>query len=303
MTLIISRRVFLKRSLVASLGVYTLPTLLKAESQEPLLRFGLVTDSHYADREPGGVRFFRQSLLKMQESIQLFNQEKVDFVIHLGDFKDQDKNKKPEDTLRFLKELEAVYAQFKGPRYHCIGNHDVDSITKTQFLENTKNTGIPNTQSYYAFRHKDFQFIVLDANYHKDGRDHYYLEGANWQETHIPKDQLDWLSNTLESSDKPCIVFCHHPLYEYTHKGNIYHVGNYQQVQKILQASGKVQAVFQGHTHADNHQELAGIHYTTMLAMVDYEGLDNNAYAIVELYPRERIEIVGYRRIQDQAWK
>ena len=39
-----------------------------------------------------------------------------------------------------------------GPRYHCVGNHDVDSITKQQFLENIENTGIPKTDLLLPLR-------------------------------------------------------------------------------------------------------------------------------------------------------
>ena len=56
-----------------------------------------------------------------------------------------------------------------------------------------------------------FQFIVLDANYHPDGRPHFYLEGADWQDIGIPTEQLTWLSEVLSSSELPVLVFCHHP--------------------------------------------------------------------------------------------
>ena len=161
----LNRRTFLKLSGSAA-AAFALPIGCSSYST---VRFGLVTDSHYADREPNGTRFYRQSVVKMRECIDMMNSEKVDFVIHLGDFKDEDPNKKPEDTLRYLQVLESEYARFNGPRYHCVGNHDVDSITKKQFLENIENSGIPKTESYYSFDSGGIKFIVLDANYHKDG--------------------------------------------------------------------------------------------------------------------------------------
>ena len=299
----ITRRKFLKNTaaLITTTAAFPLNTWA-SQDETPLLRFGLVTDSHYADREPGGTRYYRQSLSKMQECIQLFNKEKLDFVIHLGDFKDQDKGKKEVDTLKYLIDLEQEYAKFEGPRYHCIGNHDVDSITKQQFLANIENTGIPKSKSYYSFKKNKYQFIVLDANFYEDGRDHCYKEKTNWQDTRITPKQLKWLEKTLKKSKYPSVVFCHHPLYPFSDPKNIYYVSNHEVVREVLESSKNILAVFQGHTHKDDHQHLNGIHYTTMLGMVDYDGPENNAYAIVEMYPDERIEVIGFKRIKNKTF-
>ena len=270
-------------------------------SNEPIIRFGLVTDSHYADREPGGTRYYRESLAKMQECVEVFNREKVDFAIHLGDFKDEDGAKNSADTLKYLQALEGIYAQFNGPRYHCVGNHDVDSITKQQFLANIENTGIDAQQSYYRFEQKGIQFIVLDGNFYEDGRDHFYAEGANWQDIRIPQKELDWLAQTLQKNNQPTIVFCHHPTFEYLHGDHVYHLQNYEAVQDLFQQSQQVAAVFHGHTHQDTYQEIKGIHYLTMLGMVDHSGPENNAYAIAELYPDASMEIIGYRRVTNKS--
>ena len=62
-----------------------------------------------------------------------------------------------------------------------------------------------------------------------------------------------------------------------------------------MEASGKVTAVFQGHVHQEDVVELNGIHYCTQLGMVDYSGLENNSFAIVEITSKE-IKIDGYKR-------
>ena len=298
MSLHLSRRHFLSQLSFASFGLIVSPYEL--DPKKPLLTFGVVTDSHYANREAAGTRYYSESLNKMRECVEVFNREQLDFAIHLGDFKDEDKQKNTDDTLRYLRALEAEYGKFKGPRFHCVGNHDVDSITKQQFLANIENTGIAKEKSYYSFEQHGFHIIVLDANFHPDGRDHFYKEGANWQDTRILDDQLDWLSDTLESVNKPTLVFCHHPLYEFTHGSSIYHVSNYKEVQAILESSEKVVAVFHGHTHTEEYKKVSGIHYATFLAMVDHSGVENNAYAIVKIFPRGKIEITGYRRVADK---
>ncbi|MGW8123609.1 metallophosphoesterase family protein [Roseivirga echinicomitans] len=296
-----SRRKFLKSS-----GLVTLSTFLPLSfyacqpDQNSKIRFGLTTDSHYADRENAGTRYYRDSIDKMNEFVAVMNREKVDFVTHLGDFKDEDLNKEATDTLRYLETLERAYGKFNGPRYHCIGNHDVDSITKSQFLSNIENTGIDKSKSYYSFDKNGFHFIVLDANYHADGRDQFYKEGADWQDANIPEVQYNWLQQDLENNELPTIVFCHHPLYEFSKPDAKFHVNDYHKFQQLFEVSGKVLAVFQGHVHEEAHTEINGIHYVTQLGMVDYEGLENNSFAIVEI-DDQAIHIKGYKRVGNQT--
>lgn len=112
------------------------------------LSFGIVTDAHYADADPGGSRRYRESISKMTECVKLMNDKKVDFLVELGDLKDKGRPATEAATLKFLSAIEKVYGQFKGPRYHVLGNHDVDSISKEQFLARVENTGTPKGSSY-----------------------------------------------------------------------------------------------------------------------------------------------------------
>lgn len=291
----LARRRFIKLTGMATTGLL-LNSCFPGKSKP--VRFGLVTDSHYADREPAGKRYYRESLDKMKECIDVMNKEKVDFVIHLGDFKDEDKNKESEDTLKYLRAIEAQFGKFDGPRYHCVGNHDVDSITKQQFLSNVENTGIGQDKSYYSFDSGDFHCVVLDSNFHEDGRDHFYKEGADWRNTNMPQDELQWLSEDLKSTDLPILIFTHHPL----HTFKKHEVRNYEDIQRVLESQKNVVAVFQGHVHQENYVNVSGIHYFTQLAMVDHSGPENNSFSIVSI-SEEEIQIDGYRRVSDQSYK
>lgn len=297
-----SRRQFLKTSGLITLSTFLpVPAGIFGNEKTASIRFGLTTDSHYADREHSGTRYYRQSIDKMNEFVEVMNQEKVDFVVHLGDFKDQDSNPKEEDTIRYLKTLEGAYGQFNGPRYHCVGNHDVDSITKRQFLSYIENTGIAKDKSYYSFDHNSYHFVVLDANYHADGRDQFYLEGADWQDPNIPEIEYNWLKEDLESNELPTIIFCHHPLYEYHPGGGAnYHVADSEKFQRLFESSGKVLAVFHGHVHAEEFTRINSIHYVTQLGMVDYQGLENNSFAIVEIN-KNSIHIKGFKRVGNKS--
>ncbi len=298
---LISRRRFLKLTGFASAGLLMEPTFSFPSNKEKI-RFGIITDSHYADREPANNRYYRESIPKMKEAINVMNKEKVDFLIHLGDFKDQDDDQRKKDTLNYLKTLETEFSKFTGPKYHCIGNHDVDSITKEDFLENVENTDIPKIKSYYSFDSKGFHFIVLDANFNKDGSNHYHLGGkSDWQDPNISKDEWKWLEEDLRSTNFPTIVFNHHTLFEYYRDGYRFHIQQPERMQKLLEESNKVLAVFQGHVHEEIQKEINGIHYITQLGMVDGSGLENNSFSIVTI-DEKQIRIDGYKRASDEGF-
>lgn len=289
----ITRRKFLRSSAGLFGATFIDPVTLLGKAMSRV-RFGLITDSHYADRDSAGTRYYREALAKMRECVQVLNSEAVDFAIHLGDLKDEDKNKRESGTLKYLQAIEAEYANFRGPRYHCIGNHDLDSISKAQFLQNIENTGISQDQGYYSFDQKGFHFIVLDPNYHPDGR-HHHKGDFKWYDARLPEHEWEWFENDLLKTQLPTIVFCHFTLYNFTRDGHPYYITDYPRAQKLLEASGKVMAVFQGHVHQEDFVELNGIHYCTQLGMVDYSGLENNSFAIVEITSKE-IKIDGYKR-------
>lgn len=290
---IITRRQFLKFSSAAVTGLAIDPQYAFSWKKRPegRVKFGIVTDSHYADTDPRGSRYFRESLSKMKECVELMNQMKVDFLIELGDFKDQGTPPDKKDTLLYLEAIERVFQQFNGPRYHVLGNHDLDSLFKEEFLEVVDNTGIPPHSSYYAFDLKDVHFIVFDANFKSDGSS--YKNGDfEWRDTNIPADQIDWLKADLKSTQKPVIAFVHQQL---DCEGDLC-VNNAKEVRSILERSGKTLAVFQGHNHRGHYSRLAEIHYYTLKAMVEGSGSHNNAYAVVEVYDNGSISITGYRK-------
>ena len=294
---IITRRTFLKSSAVSLAGLTVLPLSCAlhggSKARHQTTRFGIVTDCHYADADAQGSRFYRESLDKLSECVALMNTEKVDFLIELGDFKDQDKPPVEKNTLSYLQEIEKVFTKFNGPTYHVIGNHDVDSISKMQFLKRLNNTNIDPSRSYYSFDSNGLHFIVLDANYRADGID-YDHGNFDWTDANIPSKELHWLEQNLASTQSPVIVFTHQLL---DGKGSVY-VKNALQVRQILETSGKVLAVFQGHHHSGSYNNIEGIHYYTLKALVEGQGAENNSYAIIEVHPDGSITVTGYRKAQ-----
>jgi hypothetical protein len=290
---IITRRQFLKvsSSVIAGLSIDPYFAFGREKSAKIRTTFGIVADSHYADTDHRGSRYFRETIPKMQECVALMNQLKVDFLIELGDFKDQDRPPDKQNTLSYLETIERLFQQFSGPRYHVLGNHDLDSLSKKEFLKAVDNTGIPSHSSYYAFDLKGMHFIVLDANFKSDGSS-YENGNFKWHDTNIPARQIEWLKADLKSTRKPVIAFVHQQL---DCEGDLC-VNNAKEVRSILERSGKTLAVFQGHNHRGHYSRLAGIHYYTLKAMVEGSGSHNNAYAVVEIHEDGTVSITGYRK-------
>jgi predicted MPP superfamily phosphohydrolase len=296
----LSRRRFLGIAGTTAAGLMLTPDLLAITNDKPVLRFGMISDVHYADREPAGDRFYRQSLGKMKEAIDRLNQEKVDFVIELGDFKDQDATPDEAKTLKYLADIETAFQKFNGPTYHVLGNHDMDSLSKQQFLESVENTDISKTASYYSFNKNGLHFVVLDGNFTKDGNS-YDHGNFSWDEASIPKDELEWLKNDLKQNQLPAIVFIHQMLDE--SKNPKQAVQNAPEVRQILEQSGKVICVLQGHVHEERYNLINGIHYYSVNAMIDGDGPENSAYMVVDIYKDGSLKIDGFRRATDREIK
>jgi 3',5'-cyclic AMP phosphodiesterase CpdA len=292
---IITRRDFLKSSIAAGfsaavLGKYSLQAFSETE-----MRFGIVTDSHFADADPLMNRYFRESIDKMTECVELMNEQKVDFLIELGDFKDQNTPPLEEKTISYLQAIERSFQKFNGPTYHVLGNHDMDSISKKQFLENVTNTDVPSGSTYYSFDRKGIHFVVLDAEFLADGAD-YDHGNYQWNEAYVSEAELDWLRKDLAGTTLPSIVFSHQQL------GGLgmTDINNAGDVRKILQESGHVLAGFDGHNHNGGHNIIEGIHYYTLKAMVEGSGSENSSYAVVEILPDRNITVTGYRKAVSQ---
>ncbi|HNV03826.1 MAG TPA: metallophosphoesterase [Vicinamibacterales bacterium] len=278
-------------------GIITASVLMfglgaSSQTQEPpLVRFGVITDLHYADIDPAGPRVYRDSVAKLEACVRTMNAERVAFLVELGDFKDQDTPPVESRTLSYLRTIEAAMAGFKGPRYHVLGNHDVDSLSKAQFLGVVENTGVAPPATRYTFVSGGVRFVVLDACHKADGSD-YDRGNYDWTDSNIDAPQLAWLSSTLAGSAEPVIVFVHQQL----DGTGSYYVKNAPDVRRVLERSGKVLAVFQGHRHAGAFSEIDGIPYFTLAAAVEQPGAENGAYSIVEVGRGGGIRVIGRQR-------
>lgn len=255
-----------------------------ASANPPVLRIGLITDLHYADKPDNKDRCYRSSLPKLRQAVEHFNRVSADFAVELGDFIDEGPTL--DDETGFARRIDTEFDRFRGERHYVLGNHCVWTLTKSEFLRACR-----ARRPYYSFDRANFHFVVLDACYRTDEQP-YGRRNFNWTDACIPSAERDWLSDDLARTNNKTIVFVHHRLDADDHYGIIKRV----LVRSILEDSGKVLAVIQGHYHPGDYRRIANIHYLTLTAMVTGSGPDNNAYALLEVYADGSLHLVGHGR-------
>jgi len=97
------------------------------------------------------------------------------------------------------------------------------------------------------------------------------------------------------------IVFIHQMLEE--SKGLNHAVQNAAEIRKILEQSGNVLCVFEGHVHEELYRCINGIHYYSVNAVIEGDGPENNAYMIVEVHKNGSLIVDGFRRASDRELK
>jgi len=236
------------------------------------IRFGLITDVHQD--------FSFRAIDRLKAFIEHANREQVDFIIQLGDFCFP----KPENQ-----EFLSVWESFQGPKYHVLGNHDMDSCDKAAVMNY-----LGMKRNYYSFDCGEYHFVVLDGNYllTDDG----YADYANGNyrpfgiahRNNIPQDQLLWLKEDLASTEKTTVIFSHQSL-ENPYVG----VKSADEIHKILreanEAAGrrKVVACMNGHNHLDGVKVIEDIYFIHMNSS-SYFWMGGSVQA--EPYPPELME-------------
>jgi alkaline phosphatase len=286
-----SRRAFLQGSTLILAGATIGRNCLADElAASPKLKIGLLADLHYADKPPAGTRHYRESLGKVEKAVDQFSRDRVDFTVELGDLVDAATS--VEDEQGYLKTINRQLTSIPGERHYVLGNHCVQTLTKAEFL-----AGIEREKSHYSFDAGGWHFVVLDACFRSDGEP-YGRNNFTWTDSNVPASQLEWLAADLRKADGRTIVFAHQRL-DVTKQHS---VRNADAVRSVLKAAGNVSAVFQGHSHQNDYQEIAGIHYCTIAAMVEGSGEENNAYARLDVLQDGALRIEGFVRQKGYAW-
>ena len=256
----------------------------------------------YADADPVNNRHYRLSKERLKEAYNTFRNEKVDFVINLGDLIDK-------EYKSFRPVMEIIDAS-KIKTYHLPGNHDysvADSLKKMVPYMLKTSTG------YSSLKSEGFRFIFLDGNEistyvqpMKDINPRYksYLE---WIKIEKKINAMDWnggigpqqfgfLERELEyamAKHEIVIISCHFPVYP----EDVHNLLNYDEVLGLLKKYNNVIAWFSGHNHAGNYGNIGRTHFVSFKGMVETAG--ETSYAIVKVF-EERITIKGFGREADR---
>lgn len=241
------RRFFLRNTAMAMGGISVgLPRFSeKTESKHfSRIKFGICADLHHD--------IIYDAPERLSAFINEMQQTQPDFIIQLGDFCC------PHDRNRQIME---IWNEFTGPKYHVIGNHDIDGgFKREQVVAFWKAKG-----KYYSFDQKGYHFVVLDTNENeynplKNPLSHYG--------SFVGDEQLQWLESDLNKTDLPVIVFGHHGL-----DNDMTGVENATKVRFMLERANskskfrKVQLVFSGHHHQDYVNVINDILYVQINSM------------------------------------
>jgi len=280
----LKRRGFIKQSLMltGAAGLATIPLNTIASEDfscaaKPVLSFGLITDLHHDLIQDGQSR--------IAAFVTEMNNVKPDFIMQMGDFCTPKAGNKP---------LMQAWEKFNGPKYHVIGNHDVDGgFNHQQVVEFWNATGV-----YYSFDLKGYHFIVLNGNERPEN------DTSKGYPRSISSVQYDWLETDLQKTKLPTLIFCHQGIdndRDGIKEGAMLRLLFERTNQK--EGQGKILAVFSGHNHEDYHNIYNGINYIQINSAAYQFGRKGKNYefvhtkeplwALVSLHANGEIRIKG----------
>ena len=223
----------------------------KVKNEKNKLKIGFITDLHVTSLPYGNVRvmddFNRKSI---DYFIRRMNDVfKPNFIVINGDVI-EGTSRPAEIGMEELSQCRDIFNQTTLKKYWVVGNHDLRSVTKSQWKQAL---GINYTNK--SFDINNYRIIILDSNFfYKDDSD--IKPGKAFLRGLVSTEKREWLRKELESSEKKKIIFMHHPLIS-PGKSALSKAGEI----KALLEPGNVIAVFSGHTEELFRQNVDGVEY------------------------------------------
>ena len=269
------------------------------------IKIGVFADCQYCDCETAGNRFYRNSLEKLEDCINSFNQNKeIDFVVGLGDLIDRD--------FASFDSVNSILSKSKKEVFQVIGNHDLE--VEKSLIENVPSK-LNLTETWYSITIKDWHFIFLNGNditFHSNNPEIVSqakeitekLKSEGKPNPHpwnggIGQKQLEWLEKELQNSKTKNLkvaIFCHYPLLPF----EAHALWNSEEVLAVLSKYRVVKLYMNGHNHAGNYAFQHGIHFVNLKGMVETE--TENAFSIISFNDKQ-IEIKGFGREESRFLK
>lgn len=260
----------------SALAIGTASRTKHAYGAETPLRFAVISDVQYADKDAAGKRDYRGALHRLEEAADALAGEEIAFSIQLGDLIDG-------GAANVGPVLDA-YQRMPAPRYHVLGNHDFFGPRRVVL----KRFGLK--RAHYTFQIRGWKFISIDGmnlsvtggwqkesrNYQRAAQilDELKASGAinayDWNGA-VGREQREWLRRELASARKQgerCVVFCHFPtLAEACRPAHL--LLDHAEVLEVLDSQPSTVAYVNGHDHSGGYAEHAGVHHVTLAGLVE----------------------------------
>ena len=232
------------------------------------LTIGIVTDMHFGPeaRWQGRLRKLTHQAAELTRGfVRAMNDEvRPDLIVNLGD--DIEDESREADLSRYG-ECQAILRTARAPLVNVAGNHDLIHMNREDLGRFWQRTG----PLYYAFEQGGWRFIVLHTLEKQD------------VEVRVPETQIEWLRGELAAARTPVIVLMHHSASEqdvqdsrwWPGRAHLALVKERAELRRVLEESGRVRAVFNGHLHWNHLDVIAGIPYVTLQSLI--ENLDEDA--------------------------
>jgi 3',5'-cyclic-AMP phosphodiesterase len=242
------------------------------------MKFAIITDIHLGPEgyHNGVLRKINKDVKTLLNNFVHEMNENVNpnFVMVLGDLIEDENPKNDASNVSYIVEL---FEQLKCPVYYVAGNHDLQNISDAELAALFKIDRL-----YYSFDQGEYHFVVL------------FTKSKEHKDAVVSEEQISWLKEDLEKTNKKTMVFTHYTLADQDLTGNHWFedspekclVPNRNEVRNVLEQSKKVLAVFNGHLHWDNKDTHNNIPYFTIQSLVeneDSQGKPSKTHAIVNV--------------------
>jgi len=247
------------------------------------LKIGLIADVHYAQRPNNSGKRYAETLQKVQRFYEAARNQGADLIVQMGDLKDEAPGANRQQTISHLDEAFQLFRSFSVPVYYLLGNHDLDCISREDYA--AKVGGEANDR-YFSVDVEGWHLVFLDSCYSPDGTP-YSKGNFFWEEAILPEHELKWLKNDLENTTKPVVIFLHHCLDAWARENQKHFLLNSEAICQVLEKSGKVKMVFQGHFHPGNFSSRNGVDYFTLKGTIE----KSSGFGVLAELKEGRVEV------------
>jgi len=268
------------------------------------MKIAIITDIHHGPQSHTKDTGW-DGLPAMEAFVEHATSIGADLLLDLGDhISDTDHA----TDVRAATEVARALGQFKGPRYHVVGNHDVTNLS---IGDNEDIFGQSMASQVFDLGAARLILWQPDVNIGLPGG--FAPTG----------DALPWLIETLEADSKPAIIATHVPLSGHSQIGNYYFENNAQYstypdhaaVRRAVEATGNAAMWLSGHVHWNTVTPVAGIQHITVQSMSERfttTPAAANAFAVLEIadgsadltvHGNDPFQArVAFRRSGDRPW-